>query len=1326
MSHRGKKPSQLQGHRRRGEADDGSVMPPMVPPPPTVDFSMVDSAAVSNGAVNSLGFSIPILSSRQADMREGLDNITSRLNRTLSQYDNVYKEDENESDDFERTTESTVTSVEDEKRKFQTRYETITARVDTMERERAELLNSMAEWLESDQTPYDSPKDTTSTEQSAQSLRDQMLNTKMDFKKLEKMNNEKDRLVSQGQDTGLIQEESSRLQMKVVQKFKKMYESKKLSATRRTFGDHWKHASDEIVVLLRRIRSEGTGSIEALGEQLEKAANAIQRQAEEMIRLEGRIREKEQMVEKWSQENAKLTNDNLLLNSEKDKCRDIIKKLKKALIEERRKKGTATIPDDVDAQKIPRRMPVVPTRQETNQRRNRQLQGREQERDRGMLCQDCRRDLDRSVQEAEPSQPGDSQAVESGLVPGDEEEEHGSYLPSSEVIVLEEENEWLTAKASRLEQTLVEKEMQMMKLELQLSEVMDAVKKSSPQIIKRLSMTDPVAFQNIGLARDVNLKTTCQARITEHTPSTQDITSFNQTTSASRNTKNLQVPRGQKTSSKKSAKKREASNSVKEETPIASQSSQTSLGDKEEISRLTEQRDKLQDDLTTMKGQLMRAQRDLISVKYASTVPGKMGSETSDLENQTGQPSSDSLSQTSTTTETISTPRKPTVVKYDDEFQAYAELMQANKDTRPSQTLSRPRRQSKGGHEGMQQGQVVAEVGSQMVAEVESAIREDTVSSSMVEEKEHVQMEEFVTFDQGMQTDPMMDPLGQWSNVPSIKKLRKSSQLPSLVTGTAPTETDTPVDQTPDAKPPADWTQFDPTGPYTPAMDSKRASISHQMKAGQMPTKLDADGIVSYVERELGRIIQGITGYTDYLKRLIQREVTDMMNVNIAIRKQLSETTLQKLDQGTLESIPPSADTGRRSRGLATPIRRGRFEIIKDKNQSSRFATKNAFATIQPAGRRFMHAASPEQQWNFQTRTHTPVFADQVGLWNTFARDYIMAADQAAMERLLPGPSDSLCTRLQKQIEMIGQHSIDVLRGTTVFFRETVTQQMEEYSVLHNTFGIRQEVRVLMTPTPTPTNTLKALQQDPEAERDQPKADNKPLPLKLTRSTSHNSFLEQRNVNYGQPQKKQIHVHIDRDFPRQAVDLHLPMATQSLNSIQSSHRYLPALTGYENQKPRNRDEMHIPKATLPRRGLVTLQVKEAATTMGQSKVVDSKRRCRPVAVSHRGLQSHQRELMGRLGKKPDGDDNQEAGQPLTTILEFKRQLFQTQEEQPSKTFDHTKILDPTELDAEPGKFLPPLENERRRVIIQAQDKLRGPMQLHVQAKYVGFQSDGPE
>ncbi len=78
MSYRGKKPPH-QGQRRRGEAD--SVLPSMVAP--TVDVSMVESTGSSGGAVNSLGFSIPI-PSKQADMKEGLDSITSRLNRVIN------------------------------------------------------------------------------------------------------------------------------------------------------------------------------------------------------------------------------------------------------------------------------------------------------------------------------------------------------------------------------------------------------------------------------------------------------------------------------------------------------------------------------------------------------------------------------------------------------------------------------------------------------------------------------------------------------------------------------------------------------------------------------------------------------------------------------------------------------------------------------------------------------------------------------------------------------------------------------------------------------------------------------------------------------------------------------------------------------------------------------------------------------------------------------------------------------------------------------------------------------------------------------------------
>ena len=61
-----------------------------------------------------------------------------------------------------------------------------------------------------------------------------------------------------------------------------------------------------------------------------------------------------------------------------------------------------------------------------------------------------------------------------------------------------------------------------------------------------------------------------------------------------------------------------------------------------------------------------------------------------------------------------------------------------------------------------------------------------------------------------------------------------------------------------------------------------------------------------------------------------------------------------------------------------------------------------------------------------------------------------------------------------------------------------------------------------------------------------------------------------------------------------------------------------------------------------------------------------------------------------------------------------------QEELSANASDQNKATTPTDMHAEPG--LPSLENERRRVIIQAQDQLRGPMQQR--DKYVALFSDG--
>ncbi|XP_038051285.1 uncharacterized protein LOC119724346 [Patiria miniata] len=1294
MSYRGTKPLPG-GQGRRAEADTPASLTPGSMLAPTVDY----------GEVNSLGF--PIAISRQADIQEGLGDIASRLNRALGQYENVFDDDDEVSKDADWTVDGQADGrrmgARDEKREFQARYETITARVDAMERERTELMNSMAQWLEAEPVQWiptaDTGAITDDTPQKDGSIRDQLLKTKMGFEQLKQMNHEKERLDNQGQDTGHLQEASSNLQMKVITKFKKLYETKKLAATRRSFGTHWKHASEEIVGLLRRIRSEGTDNIDALEEQLEKAMNAIQRQSEEMMRLEGQIREKEEMVEKWSKDNVKLTNDNLLLNSEKEKCRDMIKKLKKALIEERRKKGKPTTEEDVEniaeGKAIKKQTPDI--QQQTQRGFRRVAAGRDVKRD-NVLCQICRRRVESGMRPERAAQdPVRSAETREGL--GEGRGEGANEAITEDLVALQEENDWLAARVAHLEQKLIEKETQMMKLEFQLSEMMEAIQTSSPHIIQTLSLTDPTSLSSlVRVTRDTSQ--TGSTRQTEGNPSTEDSDGqgFSQKPTSGKKTSNLVVPRVIKPSSKKTVKRRAG-----EQQPITQPPSQSNLAQPAEISLLTEERNKLQEELVQVKGQLMRAQRELITLKYASSAPpvsmgtggprqgragtGERSSQEVSADSDNNLSTTKMQAETTTAQEKQAQHRAKPVVKYDDEFEAYAELISKDQVSRPSRRMSRPYPSQTEG--GKQQGPV-ARVGEQKGGH---------------EKQVPLQMEDYITFDQGMQTDPQMDPLGQWSNVPSLKK-RKTDHQPIL---------DTPSDQVPIAQPPTEWTHFDPTGPITPATDNKRASISLQMRAGQKPASLDTGGIVEYVDRELGRIIQGINGFTSYLKRLIQREVTDMITTNQDIRRRLSEVTLQKLDQGVKDSTHPSAETSRRSRALATPIHRGRFEVIKD-HKPSKFATKNAFASLQSGGRKFYHSASPIPPWNIYSKTPTPLPADYMNM-STFAHDHITMADEVAMERYLASPHDTICSRLQHQIDMIGQHAIDVLKGTTVFFKETVTRQMEEYNTLHGAFSIRQELKTLMAPSTTPTESKDGTMESGNGETQADvTSDHAQLlyqdpPLKLARSTSHNSFLESRNIKYVQEKK-----HIDFDFQKHPKVY--PLGTQSLSSMQSSHCYLPALALYDKQTPRNRYEMKVPKATLPRRGLVTLQVKEAAVKM-DAKGVDTKRRSRPVAISHRGLQSHQREILAKQGTAQDRGEQDE--EPRTTTLELKRQILQLQANQLYQAADQSSL--PTgDPDTDARKTLPLLENERRRVIIHAQDQLRDTVQRW--DKYAGLLSDG--
>ena len=55
---------------------------------------------------------------------------------------------------------------------------------------------------------------------------------------------------------------------------------------------------------------------------------------------------------------------------------------------------------------------------------------------------------------------------------------------------------------------------------------------------------------------------------------------------------------------------------------------------------------------------------------------------------------------------------------------------------------------------------------------------------------------------------------------------------------------------------------------------------------------------------------------------------------------------------------------------------------------------------------------------------------------------------------------------------------------------------------------------------------------------------------------------------------------------------------------QSSHRYLPPLLVYKEPEPRNRNQYTLPKATLPKKGMVTIAVSNAVSKPAQNELQD--------------------------------------------------------------------------------------------------------------------------
>ncbi|PIK57732.1 putative centromere protein F-like [Apostichopus japonicus] len=304
--------------------------------------------------LNISSYMVPITSKK--DARE-VEDIANRLQKVLSNVELMFEGEDDET--------SLITS---ERRQFQSRYGDITAQVDAREKERSEVIflqmnvedlnNAKVVSRGTDTNLYTAIGDERclllqvckilKLNINYNSVCNHIEMTKMGFDKLQKLKEEMHSLASKGKPIQHLQEQKSNLKEKVVEKFKLLYSAKMLRSQNKSLGSHWKHAAEEIVNVLHRIRAEGESTIQDLEEELIRIEKAITRQAENMVKLEHTVQEKQKTIDTINKSMSVSNNENELLKSEVERYRDQVIMMKKELRKLRADGESQDSPESVD------------------------------------------------------------------------------------------------------------------------------------------------------------------------------------------------------------------------------------------------------------------------------------------------------------------------------------------------------------------------------------------------------------------------------------------------------------------------------------------------------------------------------------------------------------------------------------------------------------------------------------------------------------------------------------------------------------------------------------------------------------------------------------------------------------------------------------------------------------------------------------------------------------------------------------------------------------------------------------------------------------------
>ncbi|XP_046579234.1 uncharacterized protein LOC124286836 [Haliotis rubra] len=248
---------------------------------------------------------------RAKALREQLGDINTRLQTTLTTFDTVKPVDQDADmlGDLAKHADSMASGqMKATLKHFINNYRDMSSHIHDSSKEREDILFQLSDWFTIDH--MDDLYGPTTHKEEEKDAEQGYTSALVSFEKFKRLQKNIKQASAKGLNVDHLLQEKKRMEKEVMVGFKHMKKGKESSKAPSSGSQStWRHAADEVVSMLRKVRGEGTDEMDAVKKKVDLLVLELKQKTQCTDQLRKEIKERKNMMSRYTDDNSDLTDE---------------------------------------------------------------------------------------------------------------------------------------------------------------------------------------------------------------------------------------------------------------------------------------------------------------------------------------------------------------------------------------------------------------------------------------------------------------------------------------------------------------------------------------------------------------------------------------------------------------------------------------------------------------------------------------------------------------------------------------------------------------------------------------------------------------------------------------------------------------------------------------------------------------------------------------------------------------------------------------------------------------------------------------------------------